>query len=376
MKNNILYNGHVKILMYLTFFSLSFRFVDIAVLLSSILILIFLFNNINYKRELFSICIIIYYLLFILFGYDNYELGINKLINLCAIFCVTSLLFFYIGCLEHEKAINLMVAFSFMNFLYASSICVYSLYSGYLGYGNLYDFYSGREVNSPQYAMLILISVVFLFEFSSINVICKVSLLILGFSLSSLYLSSRASLLIFCLYFLMLTIRSGGVKSLILFIGICFLLYFSVDYILDNENFYIVNRLLNKGLESPRFNLSIYGLNNFMDYPFGGLKAQNAGTTYSGVWFHNVYFDIVRISGYLIMIIWMLFQFFTFINCVLYMYCYNLKYGFSLLLVFIFISIVYIQDLSFDGFYNIMVYLFFVFGFVLNINKSSYDGSN
>lgn len=360
------------LLLYVTLFFLAFRIIPVGVALTLLSILALLLIGVKITRELIAIFGVSFYILFVLFGYDNYEYNIIKFISLSVIFCSTNLLFFYIG---EKKAdgIKLMIFYSWSSFLYASSISLYSLAEGYQGYASLYDFYSSREVNSPQYAMLMFISSVFICEFSRMKVLGKIFILISSFLLSSVYLSSRAALLLFSLYFLLSIYRWGGFRVIILLVILIFTSYSFIDYLLLDSELYIVERLLYRGLDSPRFALNIYGFNHLFEYPFGGLKAIDAGAEYTGNWFHNVYLDLVRISGYLLMLLWASFQVFIFFG-VVYYFTINKKLGSSFFIVFFMISIIYLQDLSFDGFYNIMGYLLFVFGstnLFFNMRKSN-----
>ena len=97
----------------------------------------------------------------------------------------------------------------------------------------------------------------------------------------------------------------------------------------------------------------VYGISNFLDYPFGGLKVHAEG--YTGIWFHNMLLDLVRVSGYYVMFLWLIILIIT---------TYLLMKGKDkqCIIVFIIINIAFMQDLAFDGFFNLMALEFYLIG--------------
>ncbi|MGF1708383.1 hypothetical protein [Enterovibrio baiacu] len=121
-----------------------------------------------------------------------------------------------------------------------------------------------------------------------------------------------------------------------------------------------------RGLDSSRFQLFEYGVKNMFDYPFGGMQV--VSSEYDGEYFHNMFLDIVRVAGYIIMLIWlMILSYFThniFINT----FKNNSK---TFMLTFLMMIVLFNQDLAFDGSYNMICLMFFIMGLSLKVQDNA-----
>ena len=355
-------NIFCNVFLILTIILLSFRFIWPGVICALLYLIYYLsYNKVTNYSLMICVAGVIFYLLFSLLAINNYELGAIKFISLATIFCVTNILFFILG-QDYNKKYKYLLLWGWCNLIYVVTVSLYSFSQGYLGYADIYDFYAREHVNSPQFAMLILISTVFIIEFSDIGRNRKYLLIFTLILISCIYLQSRAALVIVIGYvFFKLISQLGIFKTILLILLFSFLGHAFINVILTQLDFGITERILNRGLESSRYKLLTFGFQHISDFPFGGLKAINAGSTYNGVWFHNIYLDITRLAGYYFMFIWVVFQIAIFLLSLI-LYRTNASLAKKCITIYLILFVIYFQDLSFDGFYNIMAYLFIVFG--------------
>ena len=98
-------------------------------------------------------------------------------------------------------------------------------------------------------------------------------------------------------------------------------------------------------------------------YPFGGMLTSRLDIYTDTTWYHNVFLDIVRVSGYIVMLFWVALNVFL-----IYMFVSNKKQCHKIYFPeYIALSLIISQDLAFDGFYNLMVYWFYIFGSNLKV---------
>lgn len=348
-----------NLLIGLTLFCVSFRILVPAILLLmlSSLVVVARFRA-PLRSYLFVGYILAFFCLWYLFGLPHFERGAAKFTNLVLLMVFSFTLFFVLGYEEAKTRrstwINLFCLFSIA---YVLIVCIYSKLNGYPGYNLVYDVINRSEENSPLYALqLVLFTIVWLNNnWQMRHVVMLTVLSLLCFFFSAVYLGSRAAFILLVLFFAFKT--SSNPKRLL---GICaagavvvMLALFSLDLsrwvsLLDFGGF------SERGVDSPRFSMLVYGFSNFLSYPFGGMAVQAEG--YTGIWFHNMLLDLVRVSGTLVMFMWLLAL--AFIGWVLVQNTKRTRY----LLVFVILNIALMQDLAFDGFFNIMALEFYVMG--------------
>lgn len=350
-------------LLILCFFFIGFRFlfVGLALVLVCLVLLLFLYRF-DVRVHLAALVVSIFYVLYSLFGVSNYEDGGVALLRHSVIFMLPSLMFLYLGSLNRLGDI---LSYAVISLVFSYSVVLYSYLNGYAGYGELYNFFSGGLANSPTYVILILISTFICCERlrSSANFfgyLISFFLLAASFVACSVYMQSRFSLLALAAYIVYMI--GFNIKFAAFFSVILAVLVMSMDEglagILNS-----LSRANNSGLDSPRWLMWEYGFVEMFNKPLGGIKAYESGTGYQGIWFHNIYLDIARVSGLFVVFYWIAIQIaFTVIAC----FSLDKKSLKLYLMVFLFLSLAVFQDIAFEGFYNYMLYFFYIFGLALS----------
>lgn len=173
------------------------------------------------------------------------------------------------------------------------------------GYGLLLDPYLGREFNSPGVANLLALSFSIFFPLSMAKKYNRIifllfSLFIILIAVSGLFLQSRTFVIIM---FLTLGISPfvffklwGGIKRYLFLCLISMTTFFLFIYKTD-----LMERFDSSGItkiyEDTRFNLIKDGLEKVPRYPFGGFSPEREN--FNGPWFHNIFLDTARMSGWI-----------------------------------------------------------------------------
>ena len=338
--------------------AVSFRLLIIAVIMLAVCSL---WSLLTFKTSLKTFAMIGVVLLFLFsyyaLGLSHYERGPEKFTNVFSLILLSFIFFFILGYKERaEGSINWLNFFSLCSIFYVLIVCCYSMLKGYPGYNLVYDPINRSEENSPLYALqLVLFCIAYVnFNWSIKSRIFNTFLMIVTIFFSVIYLGSRAA---FFLIVIFLTLKLIFKKKKILpFVSM--LLIVTPIIIIFTTNFNLTNSLnfggfSERGLDSPRFSMFIYGLSNFLDYPVGGLKVHAEG--YTGIWFHNMLLDLVRVSGFYVMFLWLMILIAT---TIFLMKRKNKQY----LILFVVINIALMQDLAFDGFFNLMALEFYLIG--------------
>lgn len=225
-----------------------------------------------------------------------------------------SYLFFRLCSEEKIIAIVLYCTGLFAESMLVTVFSYYASLSGeYYGYGKLLHPISGMLINSPGVSnSLVPFTVILLYRlfFYKIDSLWFLSFLLLAFSISgALFLGGRAffvCLLVALLVFLIFS--SIGKKIFIILFTILLALVFFTMYS-DLELFAGVLSRFESGLESTRFEHYASGLSQLANHPFGGFNVdQNIESTY---WFHNVFLDNAKYSGWITFLaLFLLFLFF------------------------------------------------------------------
>lgn len=302
--------------------------------------------------------ILAFFALWYLFGLAHFERGPGKFTNLALLLVFSFILFFILGYQETRRArqgwINL---FCLSSIAYVLIVCVWSRLHGYPGYNLVYDVINGSEENSPLYALqLVLFSVVWLNNHWHPRHLVKLLLLsLVTFWFSAVYLGSRAAFILLVLFFVF-KLASNGRRLLLA--GALALLLAALALLMSDVSRWATlldfGGFSERGIDSPRFSMLVYGFSHFLSYPFGGMQVQAEG--YTGIWFHNMLLDLVRVSGTLVMAMWLLALLFT--GWTLAKRHRKTRY----FTIFIILNIALMQDLAFDGFFNIMALEFYLLG--------------
>ncbi|MGC9423649.1 hypothetical protein [Vibrio sp.] len=192
-------------------------------------------------------------------------------------------------------------------FLKLSSICIYSFYLGGYGYGLLYDFYSGQEVNSPgssnQLTVCLIYFIVMLFGGNNISYKQKV---IYFFSLCigimfGFFLGGRFLFVALMIASLLLILKANFQKFIYFILFVFFVVF--VGYFFFSDNIYVSlvwERFSSGGSNNLRLLHIIDGVNQLQSSPYGGFYVNRMiENTY---WFHNIFLDSAKVFGFIIII--------------------------------------------------------------------------
>lgn len=292
--------------------SISFDFSSVALLISIIYVPVVVTQTKKIPlRAFFSIfLVIIFFIMLFYFGRERITLG-SPFLNLAKIISV--ILYIYtVNLLLKGKANQLYSIFSI-------SICINQLISimysqfyfsdGVYGRGYIFDVFYGQPVNSSLFGVLISASLAFWYLLYQHKAKAFERYLVYGITLIAfnavLYIGSRTGIIILIMAItisfsrnislLKLSILGGGGVILANIFG---LFDIAGAFISHNETF-------NRGMESPRFEMWYQGFSNMWNYPYGGLTF--TVSSYSGQWFHNIFLDTVRTSGYISALVLLLF---------------------------------------------------------------------
>jgi hypothetical protein len=195
--------------------------------------------------------------------------------------------------------------------IWALTITMYSYVQDPIiyGYGALLDPFNSIEMNSPAVSnALALFYVTLLYLVHNIKNNFKkkaLTLMLIVIILCAIYLGGRTFFVIIFLAHAMFLISFrkliNKTKALFYLILATLLIWYlainidSLSVILETS----MDRFEKKGVSSVRFDLLVYGLSTFWEYPFGGMMTALSDSGYGGVWFHNVFLDNARLGGYI-----------------------------------------------------------------------------
>lgn len=115
---------------------------------------------------------------------------------------------------------------------------------------------------------------------------------LITYLLLNLYLGARTGFIILLLFVLP---SLSYKKSFILIASVTVFLMILTNFKLSENLYYLLNVITNKGIESARWSHWEYALNNFSNFPLGGLQV-NRNIEDIGS-FHNIILDSYRLSG-------------------------------------------------------------------------------
>lgn len=338
--------------------AVSFRVLIVAVILLAICAL---WTLLTLKAPLKTFAILGLVLLFLFsyyfLGLAHYERGPEKFTNAFSLILLSFIFFFILGYKDRSEGKNLWLNFfALCSIFYVLIVCIYSISKGYPGYNLVYDPINRSEENSPLYALqLVLFSIAYVnFNWSRKSKLFNITLMAIATIFSVFYLGSRAAFFLLVIFFtLKFVFQKKNILPLLLVVIVISPVMLMVASNLDFTGSFNFGGFTERGLDSPRFSMFIYGISHFLDYPVGGLKVHAEG--YTGIWFHNMLLDIVRVSGFYVMFLWMLILVIT-------TYFLMKNRNKEHLILFIIVNIAFMQDLAFDGFFNLMALEFYLIG--------------
>lgn len=295
-------NKYIVALYCSLFFFVGFGVKALMIPLLVLVVLTLLSQNIvlgNLQHTLYLILTTSYVLMLYTFGGNDMTIS-NPLVKMLDMFVTSSVLLLLIAnsCFGEQKR---FVFFFFLGMLVYSLVLVFYTYftsTRVTAYGLLFDPILNREVNSAGWATIISLSgsYISLYMFDSKKSVlgCGVFVVVV---FSGLYLASRTALLFSLVSLLFLAFKFYRKNALFWFAIIsllCILQSVGYDHHSESINF-TINRFLDEGLNSPRFELLIDGSIKLFEYPFGGFFVDVA--SYKGDWYHNILLDTGRVAG-------------------------------------------------------------------------------
>lgn len=244
------------------------------------------------------------------------------------------------------------------------------------GYSKLLDPFSGEVINSPSVSNNLSLLAIFLTTMLTQNLtiakkIGLISLLILVFYFA-IFLGGRTFFIVFVIAFFIIFSSKMGV-SIVLKSGVLILLVLFIFkiFLSSEHHFQLIEERFSSGLKSDRFGHYLYALTKIPYYPFGGFgvdtKLENTR------WLHNVIFDSARVAGWIPVL---LFIFYTFYSVICYVGKNKIsvnQYGF---VFFVSSFLLMQQDVIVEGNYRLLLVYFFstilMIGENNAINRSNY----
>jgi hypothetical protein len=242
-------------------------------------------------------------------------------------------------------------------------IVVYNIFylSDYSGYGKIYDPFIGADFNSPIY--LAMISIGFTYYFTNTVREKKQKRVLLGFMIlllcivSAIYLGGRsffinAFVVLVMVFWLFKDNRPSIIISIFVLSG--FMLYVLSDSLFTEKLNFLFYRLEVEGVDSPRWHLYGEGIKNILTNPFGWNVVYAPSLNYYTLWYHNVFFDIARVGGWIPLIAYIVIIYWVGLHL---RKSYDKKYN---LILFVSILMISMQDVVFEGSYQLFILLYFV----------------
>lgn len=211
---------------------------------------------------------------------------------------------------KYEIKLNLLGFYLFGLFLDNFIIVAYSFLNNPLlyGYGMLISPFSNEEINSPGISNMLAISFSYFYFFAIYkkeNIFIKLlSIIVIIVCLGcAIFLGGRIFFLIVFLTILFYFITHLSFKNTVLFFIITILVCISVSYMISINEYlaskvdFTINRFVNEGLHSLRFQHYLHGLEMFLLHPLGGFEVDTS--IEDTKWYHNVFFDTARVAGWI-----------------------------------------------------------------------------
>lgn len=286
--------------------------VPMVIVLAFVSIYLFDINKVYFDRRF----ILSYYVLFIVMLFliasgvlsDNHRyirVGINYVMQ-------GAIIGFAYQFFSSIKRQNILLSYVVGLFLSAVYYWGYSYYNApeSFGYGFIVNPYTNEMMNSPGISnMLVLGNVVIAFYLYWERKAMRMFVLFLAFifvNIMGVYLGGRI-IFIVDLIVVFIMMRKKGLNMIIVLVLIAF--YYKISTLLVHDKYFnfLYNRFLREGVDSPRWLLYQQGIYELFDNPLGGGMPKYSVTGYDGVYFHNIFLDLGRISGIIPVILYLLF---------------------------------------------------------------------
>ncbi|CAH6889196.1 conserved membrane hypothetical protein [Vibrio chagasii] len=325
--------------------------------------LLVLMNGVDGKIKYESLFILLLTVVFIMsFSFKADDLFLpNPLLSIAKYIVIINMMFYFSFSMSLEERKFFFVALCLSMIANGLIIIYYSYFlslttSSYFGYGRLFNPIHNVETISPKIALSVLaplIAYCLLTQPSRASIMVILSLSIYAF----VFVQSRISIVISLLIlFSMFAHEFYNVKpsKKIIFV-FCF---FIISGLIINYSYlsfdFSENRLISSGLESRRFLHWKDGLNKMFDYPFGGFKVDPSIEHVN--YFHNIVIDSARVYGWFAILLIVI----IFTSQIYVIYKYNVKNILRFLFVFIFLTLIMMQDVVIEGNFLLLALSLFI----------------
>ncbi|MGR5182985.1 O-antigen ligase family protein [Vibrio alginolyticus] len=326
--------------------------------------LLLLINEMNNKFNYGSILVLLLAIVFVMsFAFKADALFLpNPLLSITKYIVILSMMFYFAFFTSVEERRFFFTVFCLSMIINGLIIIYYSYFlslttSSYFGYGRLFNPIHNVDTISPKIALSILAPLISYCLLSQPNRVALILILTLSIY-AFVFVQSRISIVISVIIFLTLLYYEysklkPSIKILLAFSCLIIISGFMLDYNYTSFDF-SDNRLVSSGLESKRFLHWKDGLNKIIDHPFGGFKVDPNIEHVN--YFHNIIIDSARIYGWFA--IFLIVSIFT--TQVYIIYKYNRKNITRLVFVFVFLTLIMMQDVVIEGNFLLLALSLFI----------------
>ncbi|EIU6868200.1 hypothetical protein L5169_002242 [Vibrio parahaemolyticus] len=326
--------------------------------------LLLLINDMNNKFNYGSILVLLLAIVFVMsFAFKADALFLpNPLLSITKYIVILSMMFYFAFFTSVEERRFFFTVFCLSMIINGLIIIYYSYFlslttSSYFGYGRLFNPIHNVDTISPKIALSILAPLISYCLLSQPNRVALILILTLSIY-AFVFVQSRISIVISVIIFLTLLYYEysklkPSIKILLAFSCLIIISGFMLDYNCTSFDF-SDNRLVSSGLESKRFLHWKDGLNKIIAHPFGGFKVDPNIEHVN--YFHNIIIDSARIYGWFA--IFLIVSIFT--TQVYIIYKYNRKNITRLVFVFVFLTLIMMQDVVIEGNFLLLALSLFI----------------
>lgn len=349
-------------ILYLLFFLLGFN--KFIIYVPATVAYLFLFNSdrdINKNFLVYAALNVITIIFLFIIGIDRMtpEEPIRIFIVFIFILCISGFLLQN----QSKKTQSNLLSFYILGLGIESTIIAgysYLFNDGTYGYGNLYNPFSQKEINSPvtsnNLSILASLLLFYLFNLNKyfLSKISTVFLLLIIIALA-VFLGGRTFFIILFFALLYSVIRPLTLNKLALISILTVGLLLVSTYISEFINIDFVLKRFEKGLESKRFLHYQHGISEFFKHPLGGYTIDES--IEKTRWFHNIFLDMGRLGGWIPVGLFTLSLIYVALKSCKKILFANTHYNFAILM-FLISFLILQQDISIEGDYRAYIVLY------------------
>lgn len=369
----------VELLSYIYFISIGYSWVRYSIIIGIILFIgikvkskdSFLEMKRRYIYKTESFYLLLFFVSYYYFGYDNFQSKID-LLSIVNIVLNTFMCYYFGMLFAKDDISSIRIIFCVSIGLLLRTVYftyyTYSYYPALFETRMLIDPLSNIEINSPSFSNDCLFSSViatYYLVYRKVSILSKLFLVLvitIGI-IEGIILAARTFFIIYFIVlglFMLKDLMQYNYKKIAYFVVIVFALFiFYSSFVSDYLDIYasqINARFNDLGLESGRYELWYMGFINIFRYPFGsqgipGLSGDASGST----WYHNYIFDTVKTSSILTLILLLIYQSYGMKS--FFFYIWNPE---KIMIIILFISTISIMFSSIPLESDIVIFVYFV----------------